>query len=113
MEGQEPLLRLVGICKQFGGVYVNDHIDLDIMAGQVHALLGENGAGKSTLMNIIYGMYQPDAGQIIVDGKEVQIKSPKVSLQLFIRGKCVFVQQVLHAGIPGHKKDRAGAGTAE
>ena len=81
MEGQEPLLRLVGICKQFGGVYVNDHIDLDIMAGQVHALLGENGAGKSTLMNIIYGMYQPDAGQIIVDGKEVQIKSPKVSLE--------------------------------
>lgn len=81
MESPKPLLKLVNICKQFGGIFVNDHISLDIMAGQVHALLGENGAGKSTLMNIVYGMYQPDAGQILVNGREVQIKSPRVSLE--------------------------------
>ena len=76
----EPLLRLNNICKQFGDNLVNDHICMEVYPGEVHALLGENGAGKSTLMNIVYGMYQPDAGQILVRGEPVRIRSPRDSL---------------------------------
>lgn len=71
-----PLLSLRGITKSFPGVLANDHIDLDIHAGEIHALLGENGAGKSTLMKILYGFYRMDAGEILLNGKPVRIASP-------------------------------------
>jgi simple sugar transport system ATP-binding protein len=66
-------LEMLGICKAFPGVQANDHIDFRLEKGEIHALLGENGAGKTTLMNILYGLYHPDEGQIFLDGKEVKI----------------------------------------
>ncbi|WP_295026244.1 ABC transporter ATP-binding protein [uncultured Mobiluncus sp.] len=69
-------LELRGITKTFGPLVANDHIDLVVEPGQIHALLGENGAGKSTLMNVLYGLYQPDAGEIFVDDEKVSFKGP-------------------------------------
>ena len=66
--GAPPPVLLRGIGKVFPGVVANADVDLEIRAGEIHALLGENGAGKSTLMNILTGIYQPDSGEIIVDG---------------------------------------------
>jgi len=71
-----PILELRGITKRFPGVLANDHIDLTLDKGEVHALLGENGAGKTTLMNILYGLYQPDEGEIIVNDKPITVHSP-------------------------------------
>ncbi|HSV85274.1 MAG TPA: ABC transporter ATP-binding protein [Levilinea sp.] len=71
-----PVLELRNITKRFPGVLANDNIDLVLEEGQVHALLGENGAGKTTLMNILYGLYQPTEGEVIVRGKKVEIHSP-------------------------------------
>ncbi|HVP21846.1 MAG TPA: ABC transporter ATP-binding protein [Anaerolineaceae bacterium] len=71
-----PLLELRGITKRFPGVLANDHINLTLNQGEIHALLGENGAGKTTLMNILYGLYQPDEGEIYVRGSLVKVHSP-------------------------------------
>jgi simple sugar transport system ATP-binding protein len=65
-----------GITKLYPGVVANDHIDLDVMAGEIHALLGENGAGKTTLMNVLYGLSRPDEGEILLDGESVRIADP-------------------------------------
>ncbi len=69
-------VELRGIVKRFPGVLANDSVDLDVRAGEIHALLGENGAGKSTLMKILYGLYQADAGEILINGQPAKIKSP-------------------------------------
>ena len=71
-----PVLELRAITKRFPGVLANDHIDLSLQQGEILALLGENGAGKTTLMNILYGLYQPDEGEIWVNGQQVNIHSP-------------------------------------
>ncbi len=71
-----PVLELRGITKRFPGVLANDHIDLIVQQGEIHALLGENGAGKTTLMNILYGLYNPDEGEIFVNGKKMDVHSP-------------------------------------
>ena len=79
-----PVLKLVGITKRFPGVLANDHIDLELEEGKVLALLGENGAGKSTLMNILYGLYTPEEGEIYIRGKLVDIKGPNDAIDLGI-----------------------------
>jgi len=71
-----PVLELRGISKAFPGVLANDHIDLALEEGEIHALLGENGAGKTTLMNILYGLYTPDEGEIFIQGRKAEIHSP-------------------------------------
>jgi len=75
-------VELRDIVKRFPGVIANDHINFDVKAGEVHALLGENGAGKTTLMRILYGLYQPDEGQILIDDNPVTINSPADSIRL-------------------------------
>jgi ABC-type uncharacterized transport system ATPase subunit len=77
-------LEMRGITKRFPGVLASDHVDFDVKSGEVHALLGENGAGKSTLMKILYGLYHPDEGEILLNGKPVSILSPNDSINLGI-----------------------------
>ena len=85
MTAQAPLrLELKGISKQFPGVLANDHVSVQVGAGEIHALLGENGAGKSTLVKMIYGIMQPDQGEIIWNGEVMRIASPKAARKLGI-----------------------------
>ncbi len=73
----KPILELKGITKRFPGVLANDNINLTLNKGEIHALLGENGAGKSTLMNILYGLYDPDEGEIFVNEEKINVSSPR------------------------------------
>ncbi|MDE2858330.1 MAG: ATP-binding cassette domain-containing protein, partial [Chloroflexota bacterium] len=77
--GHEPIdkLDMIGIVKRFPGVLAADKIDFDVKSGEIHALLGENGAGKSTLMKMLYGLYHPDEGQILINGAETTISNPQ------------------------------------
>jgi simple sugar transport system ATP-binding protein len=85
MDGSEqPAVELIEITKAFPGVLANDRISLTVRRGEVHCLLGENGAGKSTLMNILSGMVRPDSGQVALDGRVVEIDSPKSAIALGI-----------------------------
>ena len=74
------VLELRGITKKFPGVLANDDVSLSVELGEILALLGENGAGKTTLMNILYGLYTPDAGEVLVDGQQLQLSSPSDSI---------------------------------
>jgi general nucleoside transport system ATP-binding protein len=75
------VLEAKGVTKKFPGVLANDQVDFDLHEGEIHALLGENGAGKTTLMNILYGLYQPDQGEIQIQGRKVTFRSPKDAIQ--------------------------------
>ena len=79
---QSPLvIEMRGIVKRFPGVLANDHVDFELRAGEIHALLGENGAGKSTLMNVLAGLYKQDAGTIKVKGKILEFASPRDAIK--------------------------------
>src|SRR3954451_13898137 len=84
MSGDALALELRGITKRFGSLVANDAIDFELRRGEIHALLGENGAGKSTLMNVLYGLHQPDEGQIVLAGSPVKIDSARRAIQLGI-----------------------------
>jgi simple sugar transport system ATP-binding protein len=77
-------LRMEHVTKRFGDVIANDGINLEVSEGEVHALLGENGAGKTTLMNILYGLHRPDAGTIAIQGRRVELMSPRAAMDLGI-----------------------------
>jgi general nucleoside transport system ATP-binding protein len=113
-EAEAPVLELRGITKQFPGVLANDHVDLDLRKGEVHALLGENGAGKSTLMSILYGLYTADSGEILMNGTPVSIDSPSDAIRrgigmvhqhfmlipvMTVTENIVLAQEPKHAGV--------------
>ncbi|MEW5939660.1 MAG: ATP-binding cassette domain-containing protein, partial [Chloroflexota bacterium] len=72
----DTVLEARGITKKFPGVLANDRIDFEIKAGEIHAILGENGAGKTTLMNILFGLLQPDEGELYLFGRKIHFRSP-------------------------------------
>ena len=84
MTEPEVAIRLRGLTKTFGSVTANDRIDLDVRGGEILSLLGENGSGKTTLMNMLSGIYQPDAGSIEIKGRPVHIRSPHDAISLGI-----------------------------
>src|SRR4029077_21086478 len=87
-----PTVEMRAITKRFPGVLANDAVDFDLASGEIHALLGENGAGKSTLMKVLYGFYQPDAGEIRLRGAPVRLRSPRDALA---RGLGMVFQQFM------------------
>jgi ABC-type uncharacterized transport system ATPase subunit len=105
----ETVLEARGITKRFPGVVANDRIDFEIKAGEIHAVLGENGAGKTTLMNILFGLYQPDQGEIYIGGKRVKFRSPLDAIDLGIgmvhqHRKLVSAHTVMENIILGHPR---------
>lgn len=80
----DNVIKMRGITKIFPGTVANDNVDFDLRKGEVHVLLGENGAGKTTLMNILYGLYEPEKGEIYVNGEKVKIKNPSDAIKLGI-----------------------------
>src|SRR5437763_11110813 len=84
-ESDIPLaVEMRDICKAWPGVVANDHVNLAVRKGEIHALVGENGAGKSTLMNILYGLIHPDSGEIYINGQLVHIGGPRDAIRLHI-----------------------------
>lgn len=81
-QASETILEMRGIVKKFPGVIANDGVDFELRKGEIHALLGENGAGKTTLMNVLYGLYEPDEGQILLKGKPIQLKTARDAIAL-------------------------------
>lgn len=81
MEDNKYALQMQDITVEFPGVLANDHVSIDCKKGEVLGLLGENGAGKTTLMNVLYGLYQPTSGKVLIDGEEVQINSPLEAIE--------------------------------
>ena len=79
-----PRIELKGITKQYPGVLANNDVDLRVMPGEIHALLGENGAGKSTLVKFIYGVHKADAGTVYCEGKKTSVSSPNAARKLGI-----------------------------
>jgi len=108
----EVVLDAQGITKRYpGGVLANDHIDFKIKAGEIHAILGENGAGKTTLMSILFGLLQPDEGQIYVRGLKVRFRSPEDAIKMGIgmvhqHRKLVPAHTVLENILLGHPKSK-------
>jgi simple sugar transport system ATP-binding protein len=105
----ETVLEARGITKRFPGVVANDHIDFEMKAGEIHAILGENGAGKTTLMNILFGLWQPDEGEIYIGGKKVRFRSPLDAIDLRIgmvhqHRKLVSAHTVIENIILGHPR---------
>ena len=80
IEEKQPKVFMKGIVKRFPGVVANQEIDFRVLKGEIHSVLGENGAGKTTLMNLLSGLYKPDAGEIFVDGRKVSLRSPRDAL---------------------------------
>ena len=105
----ETVIEARGITKRFPGVVANDRIDFEIRAGEIHAVLGENGAGKTTLMNILFGLLQPDEGEIYIGGKSVRFRSPLDAIDLGIgmvhqHRKLVSAHTVIENIILGHPR---------
>jgi ABC-type uncharacterized transport system ATPase subunit len=105
----ETVLEARGITKRFPGVVANNHIDFTIKAGEIHAILGENGAGKTTLMNILFGLLQPDEGEIFIAGKKVRFRSPLDAINMGIgmvhqHRKLVSAHTAIENIILGHPK---------
>ncbi|MDR7465635.1 MAG: ATP-binding cassette domain-containing protein, partial [Armatimonadota bacterium] len=106
---RSDLLVLKDITKTFPGVVANDRVTLQVRAGEVHALLGENGAGKTTLVNVLYGIYQPDGGEIWLRGRRVRIRSPRDAIaqgigmvpQHFLLVRRHTVAENIALGLPG------------
>lgn len=84
MDPNTVVIEMKKIVKKFGDFTANDHVNLTVHKGEVHAILGENGAGKSTLMNVLYGLYRPTSGTIAINGREVVLTSPKHAIELGI-----------------------------
>lgn len=111
IERGDTVLEARGITKRFPGVLANDSIDFDIRAGEIHAILGENGAGKTTLMKILFGLLQPDEGEIYIGGRKVEFSSPLDAIDLGIgmvhqHRKLVSAHTVIENIILGHPKAR-------
>jgi len=107
----KSFLRMENITKTFPGVIANDQVNLEVRPGEIHALLGENGAGKSTLMNVLYGLYRPDEGQIYIEGEAVDIDSPDDAIELgigmvhqhFMLVRPLSVTENIILGLPGDR----------